>query len=86
MQLEEQTAAFVGDPKINYLDDKGTLHLSKIFDWYERDFRESKGSVLDFVRPYIEALQALAETGKTPPIEDQDYDWSLNEASLNSKE
>jgi len=80
-QLEEQTMSFVGDPKKNYLDDKGMLHLSKLFDWYEKDFQESKGSVVAFVKPYIVALQAYGVTGATPSVKYIDYDWSLNEAS-----
>jgi hypothetical protein len=80
-QLEEQTAAFVGDPKMNHLDDKGVLHLSKLFDWYEKDFQESKGTVVTFVTPYIGALQAYSATGATPSVKYQDYDWSLNEAA-----
>jgi hypothetical protein len=80
-QLEEQTIAFVGDAKMNYVDDKGLLHLSKIFDWYAKDFEEAKGSAVAFVRPYISALQAYTATGKTPPVKFEDYDWSLNEAA-----
>ena len=80
-QLEKQTMVFVGDPKKNYLDDKGTLHLSKLFDWYEKDFQESKKTVVAFVRPYIVALQAYAATGTTPQVKFEDYDWSLNETA-----
>jgi len=80
-ELEEQTVAFVGDTKKNYVDDKGTLHLSKLFDWYAKDFEESKGSAVAFAKPYITALQALATTGITPPVKFEDYDWSLNEAA-----
>ena len=78
-QLEEQTIAFVGDAKKNYIDDKGTLHLSKLFDWYAKDFEESKGSAVAFVKPYITALQAYTATGATPPVKFEDYDWALNE-------
>lgn len=80
-QLEEQTVAFVGDTKKNYVDEKGTLHLSKIFDWYAKDFEEAKGSAVTFVKPYITALQANAVTGATPQVKFEDYDWSLNETA-----
>jgi hypothetical protein len=80
-QLEEQTIALVGDTKKNYVDEKGTLHLSKIFDWYASDFEEAKGSAVAFVKPYISALQAIAATGATPQVKFEDYDWSLNETA-----
>ncbi len=78
-QLEEQTVAFLADPKSNSLDENGTLHLSKLFDWFEEDFREAKGSVVEFVVPYFPALAAVGS--KPPRIEHEDYDWSLNEAA-----
>jgi hypothetical protein len=78
-QLEEQTVAFLADPKSNSLDENGTLRLSKLFDWFEDDFREAKGSVVEFVAPYFPALTAAGS--KPPKIEHEDYDWSLNEAA-----
>ncbi len=79
-QLEEQTVAFLADPKCNSIDEKGTLRLSKIFDWFESDFREAKGSVAEFVAPYFPALAASA-AAPAPKIEYVEYDWALNEAA-----
>jgi hypothetical protein len=79
-QLEAQTVAFLSDGKSNFVDESGTLHLSKIFDWFKHDFEEAKGSVAEFVAPYIPSL-AAAPGSKPPKIVHQDYDWSLNEAA-----
>ena len=74
-QLEEQTVAFLGDSSRNWIDENGVLHLSKIFDWYSSDFT-IEGSVVDWVRPYLQALPASGVK-----VKHADYDWNLNEAS-----
>lgn len=77
-QLEEQTARFLSDRGSNSVDESGRLHLSKIFDWYKSDFRETSGSVPAWVKPYLPGFP------DRPPDEvdwkANDYDWSLNEA------
>jgi len=78
-QLEQQTIAFLGDPERNWVDESGTLHLSKILDWYEDDFVQAAGSVSDFVRPYMPMLQELKPNADLR-VEHVDYDWALNEA------
>jgi hypothetical protein len=78
-QLEEQTMAFLGDPGRNWVDEEGTVHLSRILDWYRDDFVAAAGSVTDFVRPYMPMLQEL-KPGSEPPIRHVDYDWALNES------
>ncbi len=80
-QLEEQTAHFLADATTNSLDEKGVLRLSKLFEWYEGDFREAKGSVVAFVTPYVPALRALGPEAKPPAVQFVEYDWALNEAS-----
>jgi hypothetical protein len=75
-QLEEQTAAFLGDRAHNFVDEKGRLHLSKILDWYKKDF-ERKGTLVDFVRPYVPELGDREKVD----VEYEGYDWALNEAS-----
>jgi len=49
-----------------------TVFLSKIFDWYKKDF-EKEGGVLDFINQYIKK--------KIPShvrVKYLDYDWALN--------
>lgn len=78
-QLQEQTSGFFANATTNFVDERGVLHLSKLFEWYSSDFREAKGSVVEFVAPYFPAIGA--SSGKEFPIQHEEYDWSLNEAS-----
>ncbi len=79
-QLEEQTKAFLRDRTRNRLDiENRTLHLSRIFDWYEEDFVEASGSVANFVAPYFtERERAFIEQGDIR-IRHTRYDWDLND-------
>lgn len=79
-QLREQTVAFLADEDMNYLDAKGTLRLSKIFQWYGEDFEQESMSVVDWVRPYIAELRAIPRSQKVK-IKHGKYDWNLNEAA-----
>ena len=53
-------------------ESKGKVYVSKLFDWFEKDFVQSGGSVRGFIEKYR----------KLPRDVDGylDYDWSLNEA------
>ena len=67
--LELRTKRFINDPKANVLKGKD-IKISKIFDWYGKDFY----SIVDFVNRYaVSKIPANAQWGYT------DYDWSLNE-------
>lgn len=85
-QLEEQTRTFLGEAGTNYVGPKGELHLSKIFEWYGDDFKEAKGSVVDFVAPYFPALAARAPNSKDPAVTFGDYNWKLNEVQTEASE
>jgi hypothetical protein len=79
-QLDDQGHGFLGDSAKNrYNAGQNKLYLSKIFDWFKGDFRQSAGSVKAFVAPYLpdDARQAL-ESGKAR-ISYLKYDWSLND-------
>ena len=77
-QLDAQMTAFVNDPKRNVFDvEKGRLRLSKIFDWFEKDFERDAGSVREYVARYApEERRAFVRSAKITHL---DYDWSLNE-------
>ena len=79
-QLEENASAFVNDPSKNRFDREGrTAHLSKIFDWFEEDFLTHGGSLLGYVRRYVEDPELVADLATQPyRIEFLDYDWHLN--------
>ena len=73
--LEQLAKDFVVNP-IGLWSKGGGLdvHASKIFDWYEADFKKDAGSVLSYLgkvrgKPYPKGAKLTF----------QDYDWSLNE-------
>ncbi len=58
--------------------DGDTLHLTRLFDWYEDHFVNEAGSVREFIREYADntVREAIADTRRIRFI---DYDWDLNE-------
>lgn len=71
VQLDEQINQFLNNPKKGLNMDDETIHVSKIFDWFEQDFKTA-GGVEAFIRRYKTTLPAL-------PIEaDIKYIWFLN--------
>jgi hypothetical protein len=77
-KLEEETRKYINSDRGTRIDlAENTLYLSKLFDWYSGDFASKSGSVLNFIKPYLEK-QTLAFLERGPRIADLDYDWSLN--------
>ena len=66
--LEGSTHFFLNDTKKNYIR-KDTLYVSKIFKWYEGDFKNVKEFVLNRLNTKSEARD----------INYIDYNWDLNE-------
>jgi hypothetical protein len=88
-QLDDALRRFLSDRTRNRFDAaSGTLAVSRIFDWYRKDFEQGhKGydSLQTLFERHAEAL------GPTPPAQADiragryrlsylDYDWSLNDA------
>ncbi len=66
-----------------YLDSKygaivtaGSLQISQIFKWYQKDFGGAEG-VLSFVKKYLSAEQK-SQLGATPKVSYINYNWQLN--------
>jgi hypothetical protein len=94
-QLEEQTRRFLSDRSRNRLNAKGSLEVSKIFDWFKEDWQSGYrgfdgrtpaiGSREQYFARYAKLLaedpaqQKLVEDGKAA-IAFLDYDWTLNDA------
>ena len=85
-QATVSAKAFLSDQRRNHYDAKTrTLWLSEIFDWYKEDFIQAKGSVANFVAPWVggdkslEAEVLAAEKAKKLKIKYNTYDWSLND-------
>jgi hypothetical protein len=81
-QLDDAMRRWLADPRKGLRIDRErrTLHLSRIFKWFDEDF-EASGGVLAFVARYLgEADRAwLLEQGADIGISYLDYDWSLND-------
>ncbi len=92
-QLDDQTRRFLSDRTRNRIDRaRQVLQLSKIFDWYGGDFAKGYGGadrLETFLLRYaamlgISALDAPAIQAGEYEIEFLEYDWSLNDAKLNT--
>ena len=66
--LEQRTRQFINSTRT--VIEKDEVKVSKIFDWYGKDF----GNVVDFVNKY-----AKTKAAKTSKVTFGDYDWSLND-------
>lgn len=71
-ELDEQAKVFLNDGSKNAMS-AGKLELSKIFKWYEADFK-SQGGVKKFIEKYSDL-----EIDENADLDYQDYDWSLND-------
>ena len=71
-QLEKVAFEFINDRSKNKIS-KGSVALSKIFDWYKKDFTK-EGSLIDYLNKYSKTK--ISDTEKLNYL---NYDWSLNE-------
>lgn len=77
-QLEKETRKYINSDRGMRIDhDENTLYLSKIFDWFAGDFKNESGSVLAFIKPYLDP-DALNFVQRKPKIEYLPYNWALN--------
>jgi hypothetical protein len=77
-QLESETRKYINSGRGVRIDHaENTLYLSKIFDWFASDFKNKSGSVLAFIKLYLNE-SALAFLDRKPKISYIHYDWALN--------
>jgi hypothetical protein len=81
-QLDDQGRIFFNDSSNNFFEiDKKEAHLSKILDWYSKDFGKKNKEILLYITRFLP--DDLAATIKANPegwdINHTKYDWSLNE-------
>jgi hypothetical protein len=77
-QLDAETRKYINsDRGVRIDDDANTLYLSKLFDWFASDFKNNSGSVLDFVKGYLNE-SAVAFLERKPKIGYIHYNWALN--------
>ena len=77
-RLEEETRKYLNSPRGTRIDrTANTLHVSKLFDWFASDFINKSGSILAFMRPYLNE-ETLSFLERDPTISYLDYNWALN--------
>ena len=84
-QLEDSVVRFLSDESRNRFNPQsGKLEVSKIFDWYGKDFAARSGSVEAWLAQYADKLagepkyQQMIRDRKAK-LDFLDYDWALNE-------
>jgi hypothetical protein len=84
-QLDAQARRFINEDRSVKIDTvAGRLNLSKIFDWFEKDFLETlpdgRKKITLYLKRYLtpERQQAL-EKLQAPRIEYIEYDWRIND-------
>ena len=79
-QLAQAEREFLQHPRAISLTQRGKLQLTSLFDWYLKDFANSKNQLLTYLarqRPDLApAIKGFADA-KSPAI-DYVYDWDLN--------
>lgn len=84
-QLQDNAIDFINDPAKNEFDtQKKQARLSKIFDWFDKDFKKYSGSVQEFVAKFVADdghKQALLK--KSYRVKHLTYDWNLNGTPAN---
>jgi hypothetical protein len=77
-KLEEETRKYINSVRGTKIDSANNqFYLSKLFDWFAGDFEYASGSVLDYIKPYLNE-SALAFLEQNPKIKWLHYDWALN--------
>ena len=71
-QLADQTRYFINQSGKNKIT-SDRLELSKIFSWFKGDFKDTHGSVINFLNEY-----AAIPIDKNAEISYKEYDWNLN--------
>ena len=82
-RLETLTFNFIQNPEHVRIDRaKRIVYLSKIFKWYENDFKEGYDGVADFLADYLPPEDAEYLSSMDIQFRYLDYDWTLNDQKL----
>ncbi len=71
-QLDDQSKRFLSNPQKGLIIEGKKARTSKLFDWFEKDFKKAYGSVKAFISRYSD-LPADAELKSNLT-----YNWSIN--------
>ena len=79
-RLETATFNFIRNPEQVRIDRaKRLVYLSKIFKWYEKDFKEGYDGVADFLADYLPPEDAEFLASTDVKFRYLNYDWTLND-------
>ncbi len=79
-RLETATFNFIQNPEQVRIDRaKRRVYLSKIFKWYDDDFKEGYEGVADFLADYLPPEDADFVLSEGVKFQHLDYDWTLND-------
>lgn len=79
-QLDEQMRLWLNDRTRNELDSKSNVfQISKIFDWYEDDFVDWGGGVVQVINKYTGNKPLNRELASKIKLKYLNYNWDLNE-------
>lgn len=81
-ELNNAFANFVNSPSAITIRNH-TIHLSKIFFWYQNDFGGNRQAMLKFIG-YYASPTLKAELKKMQRVSYQNYNWQLNQSKKNS--
>ena len=85
-QLDDQARIVHGHERwVRYERDAeaggGTIHLTRLYDWYSGDFEQSDGGVLEHAAKFIPELREDLKAGRRPRVRWIEYNWDLNHRS-----
>ena len=76
--LDKAARQYINDPRgVRIQGDK--VVVSRIFDWFIKDFGNSEAKVLAHLKTFAEA-NLKAELNRINDLDSTEYDWSLNDA------
>jgi hypothetical protein len=82
--LDFLTAEAINDTAYVKVDfASGKAQLSRLFDWYRRDFETAAGSLPEFLARYHDRREDMLRRAWT--IQFGEYDWSLNQVPATSR-
>jgi hypothetical protein len=80
-ELDLSARSFINGGGVIIDPEHDIIRISKIFDWYDKDFGPSDTDILRFITPYLyveEEREYLQQHAGDIGIRYQKYDWRLN--------
>jgi hypothetical protein len=80
-QLDDQVRRFLAGIRYGKKGDTLVLHVTKILDWFSKDFEEWGGGRVAFIRRFVapDKQKLIDAAHGSVELEFDDYDWALND-------